>query len=227
MEYLEDGNLREVVKNGALRENIALSYILPLAEAVSMLHTMKKPLLHCDIKHDNIMLRKNLNGEIVPVLIDFGEVLHFDEKGDLTTTHNIIGCSRGFAPLEQYAGVTKFTPTIDVYALAATLYYLLTGDEPPFAGEDNIEDLISRRLPASISDFVINAVIHGMRKDKINRTATVVDFIKELGGKIPPPPVADELQPGCILENKNSSVSTQRHVLIFKKVALTKFHCFS
>lgn len=114
MEYLEGGSLRDVVKQqGALQEKDALSYILPVVKAVHMLHTMKQPLLHCDIKHDNIMLRKHVDGVIEPVLIDFGESRHFNEKGDLTTTHTTAGCSRGFAPMEQYLGVTTFIPQVD------------------------------------------------------------------------------------------------------------------
>lgn len=181
MEYLEGGSLRDVVKQGALQEDIAMSYVLPIVKAVHIMHTMKQPLLHCDIKHDNIMLRKHIDGVVEPVLIDFGESRHFNEKGNLTTTHTTIGCSRGFAPMEQYLGITTFTPQVDVYALAATLYYVVTGDEPPFA-DDVTEKRILEKLPAGISDSLKKAIVHGMQKDKEKRTKDTGLFYQELCG---------------------------------------------
>lgn len=182
MEYLEGGSLRDIVKRqGALQEKVALSYILPVVKAVHMLHTMKQPLLHCDIKHDNIMLRKHVDGVIEPVLIDFGESRHFNEKGDLTTTHTTAGCSRGFAPMEQYLGVTTFIPQVDVYALAATMYYAVTGDEPPFA-DDVTETRVLGKLPTGLSDSLKKAIVHGMQKDKEQRTHDTRTFYKEVSG---------------------------------------------
>lgn len=182
MEYLEGGSLRDIVKRqGALQEKVALSYILPVVKAVHMLHTMKQPLLHCDIKHDNIMLRKHVDGVIEPVLIDFGESRHFNEKGDLTTTHTTAGCSRGFAPMEQYLGVTTFIPQVDVYALAATMYYAVTGDEPPFA-DDVTETRVLGKLPTGLSDSLKKAIVHGMQKDKEQRTHDTQTFYKEVSG---------------------------------------------
>ncbi|MBQ6064462.1 MAG: protein kinase [Prevotella sp.] len=183
MEYLENGNLRDVVRQkGALHEEVALSYILPIAEAVYKLHTMRTPLLHCDIKHDNIMLRKHLNGKVDPVLIDFGESRHFNKNGDLTTTHTSPGGSRGFSPMEQYVGITTFAPQVDVYALAATLYYLVTGEEPPYA-DDVTEELIDKKLPMSLNSSFRNAILHGLQKEKEKRTKDVSDFIKEVCGQ--------------------------------------------
>lgn len=180
MEYLEGGSLRDVVKQqGALQEKVALSYILPIIKAVHILHTMEQPLLHCDIKHDNIMLRKHIDGVIEPVLIDFGESRHFNEKGDLTTTHTTAGCSRGFAPMEQYLGITTFVPQVDIYALAATLYYAITGEEPPFA-DDVTEKCILEKLPADLSDSLKKAIVHGMQKDKDKRTSDAQFFYKEV-----------------------------------------------
>ena len=182
MEYLEGGSLRDVVKQqGALQEKVALSYILPVVKAVHMLHTMKQPLLHCDIKHDNIMLRKHVDGVIEPVLIDFGESRHFNEKGDLTTTHTTAGCSRGFAPMEQYLEVTTFIPQVAVYALAATMYYAVTGDEPPFA-DDVTETRVLGKLPIGLSDSLKKAIVHGMQKDKDQRTRDTRTLYKEVSG---------------------------------------------
>lgn len=207
MEYLEGGSLRDVIKQGALQEEVALSYILPVVKAVHMLHTMEQPLLHCDIKHDNIMLRKHIDGVIEPVLIDFGESRHFNEKGVLTTTHTTAGCSRGFAPMEQYLGVTTFIPQVDVYALAATLYYAITGDEPPFA-DDVTETRVLGKLPLGLSETLKKAIVHGMQKDKDKRTSDARTFYKEISGNDIEEPgqtttiVSSELPVGYSLKNK-------------------------
>lgn len=182
MEYISGGNIRSLVKvNGALPESKALQYLMPIAHAVDFIHS-KYELLHCDIKHDNIMLRNN-EGIIEPVLIDFGESRHFKD-GSLTSTHATTGCSDGFAPIEQYMGVSSFAPQIDVYALAATFFYLLTGHEPRIAS-DVSQAYLEKELPAGLSPSLRGALIHAMQMDKAKRTFTVADFIREAGGAAP------------------------------------------
>ena len=182
MEYIPGGNIRSIVKaNGAFPESKALQYLMPIAHAVDFIHS-KYELLHCDIKHDNIMLRNN-EGIIEPVLIDFGESRHFKD-GSLTSTHATTGCSDGFAPIEQYMGVSSFAPQIDVYALAATFFYLLTGHEPRIAS-DVSQAYLEKELPAGLSPSLRGALIHAMQMDKAKRTFTVADFIREAGGAAP------------------------------------------
>lgn len=203
MEFLEDGSLRDLVrKHGFLTEKNALSYILPVVKAVQKLHTMN--LLHCDIKHANIMLRRHFNGVVEPVLIDFGESRHFNEKGNLTTTHTTAGCSQGFAPMEQYLGITTFTPQVDVYALAATLFYVLTGSELPHAN-DVTEEYVLKRLPDRLGDSLKKAIVHGLQKDKNLRTCDAFAFYKEVSGNETEPIrpiVSSQLPIGYILNNE-------------------------
>ena len=133
MEYLEGGNLQEYVrKKGALSEKEAIALLTPIAHAMEALHSER--ILHLDIKPENIVLKKDLiTGKTCPVLIDFGLVKHFDSKGKPTTRLAAKGASDGFAPMEQYTTIDSFAPTLDVYALGATLYCLLKGKNPPKA----------------------------------------------------------------------------------------------
>lgn len=183
MEFLNGGSLRDrVLKKGSpIQESEAISYIVPIAQAVAHIHN-KYRLLHCDISPDNIILHNTERGYIVPVLIDFGEALHFNSKGILTTKHNTIGAKDGYAPQEQYKGVASYSPQIDVYALAATLFYLVTARQP-ISAFDIDADYIEKNLPSTISANVRSAIKHGMEKDKKLRTKTVEELLYELTGE--------------------------------------------
>lgn len=204
MEFLSGGSLKDIIRknNGAITEKKALSFILPIAKAVDHIHSQHK-LLHCDISPDNIMLRENDNGSFTPVLIDFGVSLHFNSKGEQTTTHHLIGAKEGFAPIELFAGVTSFEPKIDIYALGATLFCLLTGKKP-ISASDIDSEYISKRLSSAVSQPIRDAILQAMAKNKENRTATVTDFIKNLGGEIMET-LPDELSEGDVLINKGKA----------------------
>lgn len=177
MEYLEGGNLQEYVRrNGALSETEAIALITPIAHAVDALHSER--ILHLDIKPENIVLKKKRDTEeITPVLIDFGLVKHFDSKGKPTTRLAAKGASDGFAPMEQYTTIDSFAPTLDVYALGATLYYLLKGKNPPKAFDVESSEIIASSLPVSVGEATKRAIANAMQKSKFDRTPSVIAFL--------------------------------------------------
>ena len=198
MEYIEGGSLRDVVRSqgSALGEGVALSYIRPICEAVQYIHE-NFGLLHCDIKPDNIMLRLDADGQPrVPVLIDFGISIHFNKKGEATTTHSSIGVSPGYSPQEQYQGLDVIMETrekarkdglanlpllpyeIDVYALGATLYYLVTGKDPDVASFSLESQLDKRLQTAGVSDRMRTVITSAMRQNPMSRTSTVKGFLQ-------------------------------------------------
>lgn len=182
MEYLAGGSLRDLVRKerGSLGEDRAKAIIEPIAKALAYLHTEK--ILHMDIKPDNIVMRVEPdNGKHTPVLIDFGVSLHFDDQDKLTTTHHIAGVTRGFSPIEQYDPIERFAPTVDIYALAATLFYLLTGRNPIAAPEIK-QEWIRENLPKSISHATISAIVEGMEFRHEERPQCVEDFLELLDG---------------------------------------------
>ena len=130
MPYLRGGSLRDSVqKNGRLSEVEALRYVTQVASALKYMHAQR--LCHYDVKPANILL----DGKGKAILIDFGISKHYDANGKETTSTPIL-LSKGFAPIEQYSqNVTGFSPASDVYALGATLYFLVTGEIPPEAPE--------------------------------------------------------------------------------------------
>ncbi len=198
MEYLEGGNLRDKVREHGegFSEGVALSYIRPIAEAVEFIHSQYS-LLHCDIKPDNIMLRLDEEGQqLEPVLIDFGISVHFNKKGELTTTHNSMGVSHGYSPQEQYQGLQVILedrkrrhkegytdiPLIpfemDVYALGATLFHLITGTKPAQASY-GLESIINKKLiECKVSEKTRDVIVNAMRQDNRSRTRTAAAFLK-------------------------------------------------
>ena len=127
MPYLSVGSLYDYVKNhGALSEDEAMKYIRQIAKALKYMHE-DMHICHYDVKPSNILL----DGKGNAILIDFGISKNYDDSGHETST-TPVGRSDGYAPIEQYItmGVSDFSPASDVYALGATLYFLLHGKSP-------------------------------------------------------------------------------------------------
>ena len=102
------------------------SLLAPLLDGLALVHA--SGYLHRDIKPDNIYVRDD-DGSLV--LLDFGAARQTSnersELGQLITP--------GYAPLEQYASAVPQGPWTDIYALGATLFWLLTGQRPMEAPE--------------------------------------------------------------------------------------------
>lgn len=176
MEYIKGSSVRKYIrqtKTKKLCENDALQLFRPIAETIGYLH--KNKVTHLDIKPDNILIREN--GK--PVIIDFGLSKHYNSKGSPTSTIKTLGCSDGYSPMEQYAGITTFTPEADVYALAATLLYMLTGKDPLKSTEIS-PSIICNSLPNDISDNTKSVILKSMEKLKENRISHVEDLLKSL-----------------------------------------------
>lgn len=128
MEYLSGKSLWDYIReSGPLTEEETRSLMLPIVDASAYLHA--SDMTHLDIKPQNIMLTDD-NGALKPVLIDFGLSKHYTPDGSPTSTVNTLACSDGYSPVEQYSGITTFSPAADVYALGATILTCLTGRRP-------------------------------------------------------------------------------------------------
>lgn len=174
MEYLNGGSPK------SMDEKSAIWFITQIAEAVQILHEHK--LLHLDIKPDNIVLKTAEDGTLYPVLIDFGITKHFDDKGNPTTSPNAKGISLGYAPIEQNDTIREFAPTLDIYALGATLLYLLTGQNPPSSVKliDPTQKELKRLIPSDVSQQTRSAILNAMNPNKGDRTQNVSSFLKDL-----------------------------------------------
>ena len=180
MEYIEGESLGDMVKRrGAIPEAEALGYVKDAASALEYIHS--KNINHLDIKPGNLVLRKE-DGRVL--VIDFGVAKQYDAVTSEGTTTTPVCISHGYSPVEQYRknGVQSFSPQSDVYALAATLFKLLTGNTPPEAIEIQDEGLPVAELQAKqISRPVISAIAMAM-KSRHERTQSVAEFISNLSG---------------------------------------------
>ena len=180
MDYIEGQNLNDYVKSGPIGADEATNIIKAVADALIYMHETHH-MLHLDLKPGNIMRRAS-DGHIF--LIDFGLSKHYDANGQPETSTNIGLGTAGYAPIEQgnQAKSGEFRPTIDVYALGATLYKLLTRETPPAASElvsddELVEDnLREKGVPTNLIKVVTEAMCPNVRK----RTQTVRDFKNQL-----------------------------------------------
>lgn len=184
MEYAEGASLKQQVdEKGPLSEAKAVSYICQVADALRYLH--QQHICHLDIKPANILTKANGDA----VLADFGLAKQYDEEGGETST-TPVGKSKGYAPPEQYrtGGVKSFSPETDIYALGATLYFLLTGKTPPESVLLNEESLDVSPLSPNMAQAV-QAAMQLRRADR-----ATLDAFEGLLNKKPeqPKPSKDE-----------------------------------
>lgn len=177
MEYLDGGSLDKLIaeKNGL---SIFESYhlIKQIASALNYMHSHK--MLHLDLKPANVML--NRTGDAV--LIDFGLTKEFDEHGCPESSTTVGHGTPGYAPLEQsnYQPGQGFPVTMDIYALGATLYKMLSGKRPPNASDILNEGIEILNLQFIQTPDVINAISKAMNPLRNKRFQNVSDFIVAL-----------------------------------------------
>ncbi len=133
MEYIEGAHLRKIAarRDASRTEADILAWIKQVMAALAYMHTWVdpesqaiRPIIHRDIKPDNIKLTPD--GNIY--LVDFGLARYQTED---VTQAGARGSTSGFSPPEQYSSDDRSTDIrSDIYALGATFYFLLTRKRP-------------------------------------------------------------------------------------------------
>jgi eukaryotic-like serine/threonine-protein kinase len=185
MEHIDGDNLELYVENyfnenGFLPEVEALRYIDQIGQALECVH--ERRLLHRDVKPSNIILRQKTKEA---VLIDFGLAREF-QLGKIRTM--TASKTEGYAPIEQYERRGDFGYYTDVYALAATLYTLLTVRVPipsHYRAEDDVTLSPPQKYNQNISKRTNDAILKGMELEPINRPQTIREFREMLGLVVP------------------------------------------
>jgi len=175
MEFVAGESLYDAVEDkGALPESQAIERISQVGEALAFMHQAN--IVHWDAHPGNIMLRDNAQA----ILIDFG--LAGEILPRVGTSKR--GGNNSFMPYEQMQGVRL--PTVDIYCLAATLYYAVTGEYPATALDRKYHG-VALEAPtqyARISQQLNSAILVGMEIEAVNRPPSMREWLKLFGGKV-------------------------------------------
>lgn len=171
----------------ALDKPFPLSWVLfwadQLLDSLTYLHTHEPPIIHRDIKPQNL----KLTDENHIVLLDFGLSKNTIGETRATTTGSIVGYTPHYAPMEQIRG-TGTDARSDIYSLSATLYQILTVEVPPDA-LTRADSLINgmpdpvkpiNELNTEVSKAISDVIIKGMSISQEQRYKTAREMQKAL-----------------------------------------------
>ncbi|MBX9693055.1 MAG: serine/threonine protein kinase, partial [Cyanobacteria bacterium] len=165
LEYLPGRTLRELVrKDGAQEPEQVRDWAIQIAGILDYLHNQEPPLVHRDLTPDNLVI----TADGVVHLIDFGASNEF--VGQATGT--FVGKQLYIAP-EQFRG--KAEPASDIYAMGATLYFLLTGKDPSALAESH-----PKRALSSLSDDWDRLVADATKLSVGERFSSAADLLVRL-----------------------------------------------
>lgn len=174
MEFLDGGNLDDyIMSQGKLPEKRSLEIVRTIGGALSYMHSKK--MLHLDMKPKNVMYSPHIS------LIDFGLSKQYTEDGEPESSTTIGLGTPGYAPVEQssYRPDGTFPATLDVYALGATMFKMLTGQRPPDASV-----LLNDGFPSKgfegVSAQTVAAVKKAMNPVRKDRFQSVDEFMAAL-----------------------------------------------
>ncbi|MEW5871091.1 MAG: bifunctional serine/threonine protein kinase/MFS transporter [Chloroflexota bacterium] len=173
MDYVEGQDLQQMLdaRRGPLPEAQALAWAAQVCEALAHLHALEPPIIHRDIKPANIKITPQGRA----VLVDFGIAKIYDPH--LSTTRGARAVTPGYSPHEQY-GQGHTDARSDVYALGASLYHLLTGQQPVESIQRVVEDplLPPEQANPALSPQACAAVRRAMAVDPKQRFQSIAEF---------------------------------------------------
>ena len=174
MDFVEGETLKaRLEKTGPLPWEQAKGIFLPAIQAMEQVH--QAGLVHRDISPDNLMLTPD--GKVK--ILDLGAAKDLSINSGASSMQVAKG---GFSPFEQYTQRGSSGPWTDVYAMAATVYYTLTGKLPPVATDRVVEDTISWEEPGlkALSAQALEALQKAMVISAKNRMQSMEELEKGL-----------------------------------------------
>lgn len=215
MTYIEGKSLQSIVEaRGKLPYPETVNYIAQITNAVGYIH--EHHILHRDIKPDNIMITADYKA----ILIDFGSAREFEQ--DKTQIHTSM-LTHGYAPTEQYTANSRKGSYTDIYAIGATMYFVLTGQVPTEAAARLTEPMAAPKdLSPDIPDEANRTILKAMQLKAENRHQTIQEFMDDLRN-IKPSTLVDETIGGS---GDSSSTKKWRTILIIAGIVIIALVCF-
>jgi serine/threonine protein kinase len=172
MQLIEGQTLQKLLKQrrSPFSEQEVITWLLPIMGVLNELHNRNPAVIHRDIKPGNIILAPDETA----VLVDFGLTKLYDPDSDTQTVVRAV--SGGYSPIEQYVG--KTSPQSDIYAMAATIYFLLTVTVPPASINRGYRDelIAPRLLNPLISVHIEHALLKALSVDPEKRFSSMDEF---------------------------------------------------
>ena len=182
MEFVDGPSLGSYIAQhgGRLSPKAAADLLLPVMDSLDRIHA--HGLVHRDIAPDNILVSSGDTAR----LIDFGAARY--STGEKSKSLDVI-LKHGFAPKEQYMRRGRQGPWTDVYAMAATYYYAITGKVPPQAIErlDNDELIRPSELGVPLGDAAEEVLLKALAINAEDRFRRMGDFRQALSQALTEP----------------------------------------
>ncbi len=181
MEFLEGDNLKHLLREGALEVQQAIAYGIDIAEGLWHAHSQDPPIIHRDIKSENIII----SPEGCARITDFGAVL-LPDTGMKTRTGMVVGTPEYMSP-EQVRGLPLDFRS-DLYSLGVVLFETLTG-QLPFSSEQRFEiarrqvqelPVSPRALQSDLPEDLATVVLKALEKDRGQRYQSAADLLADL-----------------------------------------------
>lgn len=185
MDFIEGESLSTRLKR--THQPMTEAEVLPiLAQVLDALETVhNEGIWHLDLKPANIMVDDKDNVQ----LIDFGASKQLrNADGNSLSTSSALACTPGYAPSEQMEqNIEKFGPWTDLYALGATLYHLLTLQQPPSPSDIDEDATEALKLPAAVTKKTADLIKWLMKPNRKMRPQCVAD-VKQFLAETPTNP---------------------------------------
>ncbi|AKJ08342.1 serine/threonine protein kinase [Archangium gephyra] len=189
MRYVDGQPLGQLADSLTLEQKVLL--LRQAAEGVHAAH--RAGLVHRDIKPANIVVERTQDGSLAPFVMDFGLAREWKEEG--TASGEVLGTPHYMAPEQARGEAAQLDRRVDVYALGASLYALLTG-QPPFTGANALEVInrlqaeeprppraLDKDIPADLEAIVLKCLEKERPARYDSARALAEDLERFLGGE--------------------------------------------
>lgn len=218
MDFLDGWTLRQEFKANGERIPYEKATAILLSAMRTLMRVHEKGIIHRDISPENIFLTKS--GLVI--LIDFGAAREYLQKEKNAKGEFSVLIKHGFAPPEQYYTTGNQGTWTDVYALASTYYYMVSGERVPQAMErmrkgSRLTELSSIcQVPPRVSR-VIQKALEMEPKKRIPDMGQFYDEMRRAiakgGGAVPPLPDTKDVQAQGYLSRMEAGGRKQRWLL--------------